>query len=214
MEFEALVQQPESRRDEAWENLFLSQFPHTKVQLLGDQAKAGPDGFPYLFVRTDGEVKDEPVTEVLRWLSNKGIGLVVNPHKMIPDYVFTYGMIWNFVETGRFIEARINANTAGQVVYNADEKVIHGPPSEEYLPTYVRTVLREFLTAQGFAQPRVLVVSSPDFEKVDLILSADSLPGLAKADHPKMAEMLAWFLPLQHSLVLAEENGLPSFHSL
>ncbi len=213
MELETLVQRPESQRDDAWEKAFLEKFIQMKVQVEGDQAKAGPDGWPYLFVRANTEGA-EPVPDILQWLAAKGIGLVVNAHKMIPDYVFPYGMIWNFIETGRFTEPPQPASTAGEVVYSAEKKLVTGPPSDKYLPPYVRGVIREFLQSRGFPQPKVLVVSSADFRNVDLIFAVNSLLGLKPNEHKALAEKLAWFLPLHYTLVLGEEAGLPPFHIL
>lgn len=213
MEFHTLIQQPESRRDDAWESSFLTLFPQLKVQLEGDQAKQGPDGFPYLFVSTE-EQGTEPVVQVVRWLADKGIGLVVNAHKMIPDYVFPYGMIWNFVETGRFLNPPSFGQAAGEVVYGEKKKVLTGPPSEKYLPPYVRKTVAEFLRAQGIVDPRVLVVTTEDFKNVDLVLSDSCLKNISKAEHQKFAEMLAWFLPLHYTLVIGTEAGLPDFYSL
>lgn len=212
MEFESLIQQPESRRDTQWEGQFLQTFPQMKVELESDQAKAGPDGWPYFFVKTapDGS---EPVKDILEWLAGRGIGLVVNAHKMMPDYVFTYGMLWNFVETGRFLEPQIE-RPAGSVTYSPDKPLVVGPPSEKYLPLYVREVLKEFLTAQGYLAPRVLVVSSQDYKEVDLVFSTESLNSLPTDQHKVLAEQLAWFLPLHYNLVLGSEQGMPPFHAL
>ena len=212
MEFASLIQQPESRRDQAWEANFLDGIIQNKVQVESDQAKAGPDGWPYLFVRT-GPEGQEPVRDVIGWLGRQGIGLVVNAHKMLPDYIFTYGMIWNFVETGRFVFPDAPAPQK-DVVYSKDDGWITGAPSEKYLPPYVRQVLRDFLQAQGFLKPRVLVVSSKDFAQVDLVFSVESLNQVPQAQHATVAEMLGWFLPLHYNLVLAEEKSLPPFHAL
>lgn len=211
MEFNQLIQQPEALRNEEWESDFLTQFVQLKVQLDGDQAKAGPDGWPYLHVRTTGEGA-EPVMQVIQWLAAKGIGLVVNAHKMVPDYVFTYGMLWNFAETGRFADPA-GARATGQADYTG-KKMIFGPPTEKYLPPYVRTVLRDFLRAQGFVQPRILVATTADYLETDLLLSIESIGGLAATEQRRFAEMLGWFLPLHYSLILAGEKDLPPFHPL
>jgi hypothetical protein len=214
MEFDVLIQQPESRRDHAWEEEFLKAFAQMKVKVESDQAKNGPDGWPYLFVRT-GPDATEPATQVVKWLAGRGIGLVVNAHKMLPDYIFPYGMLWNFVETGRFQQPGEMAKPRStEATYAQDRGLVMGPPSEKYLPPYVRGVLREFLAAQGFSSPRVLVISSPDFREVDLVVSVDSLGQLPRSQHQTMAEMLAWFLPLHYTLVLGQEEGLPAFSSL
>lgn len=214
MEFERLIQQPETARDERWEAEFLDGILPRRVQLEGNEAKEGPDGWPYFFVRTEvSEGEGEPFVEIVKWLASRGIGLAVNTHKMLPDYIFPYGMLWNYVETGRFVLPQA-ALEGGEVAFNENEKVIFGAPSEKYLPLYVRSVLREFLLAQGFTTPRVLVATSQDYKKTDLILSLDSLGGLPKSQHKTLAEMLSWFLPLHYSLILGAEEGLPKFHDL
>src|SRR5437868_3491784 len=99
MDLQSLLQRPEFQRDDAWEAQFLDAFTRLKVQVEGENAQQGPDGWPYLFVRTspsEGNSANEPAMDVVQWLAPKGIGLVVNAHKMLPDYVFPYGMIWNF----------------------------------------------------------------------------------------------------------------------
>jgi hypothetical protein len=132
---------------------------------------------------------------------------------MMPDYVFTFGMLWNFVETKRFLVPDIKAK-AGAVDYSKDKGLIMGPPSEKYLPLYVREIVRQFLQAQGFSEAKVLVISSPDYREVDLVFSTQSLNNLAASQHKKMAEILGWFLPLHYRLVLADEQGLPAFYAL
>lgn len=212
MDFERLITQPEAARDDRWEAEFLDGILQRKVQLEGDEAKEGPDGWPYLFVRTDAG-GTEPFSEVVKWLSTRGIGLAVNAHKMLPDYIFPYGMLWNYNETGRFLLPQ-EAKPDGDVTYDENQKVKFGAPSDKYLPPYVRQVLRDFLLAQGFTAPKILVVTSEDFKHVDLLLSVDSLGGLPKSQHKTLAEMMAWFLPLHYTLILGPEEGLPKFYDL
>ena len=212
MDFDVLIQQPEFKRNNEWEEDFLKQFAGMKVQIENEKAKNGPDGWPYLFART-GPQAGEPVPQVIQWLAGRGIGLVINAHKMLPDYIFPYGMIWNYVETGRFQQPETTARS-GEAVYQEGRNLIMGPPTEKYLPPYVREILREFLKAQGFMNPRILVISTPDFSEVDLMFSVDSLGGLARKDHQILADRLAWFLPLHYTLVLGNEAGFPSFSDL
>lgn len=207
-----LIQQPESQRDEEWEQAFFHAFLAAKVEIDGEESRVGPDGWPYLFVKTSREAT-EPAGKVMQWLMPRGIGLVVNAHKMLPDYVFPYGMIWHFVETGQFITSAPVAEQ-GAVVLQKGQKLLYGPPSDQYLPRYVRDVMREFLKAQGFSSPKVLVITSPDYKQVDLAFSLESLNNPESAHHQALAEALAWFLPLHYTLVLASEANMPSFSDL
>ena len=48
----------------------------------------------------------------------------------------------------------------GEVVLGEGRGALIGAPTEKYLPLYVRKVLRDFLAAQGFTNPHIVVVSS------------------------------------------------------
>lgn len=210
MELDSLLQLPESSRDENWERQFLDAILAAKVEPVGDQAQAGPDGWPYFLVRTVPNAQ-EPFRRIVEWAAARGIGLALNTHKMVPDYIFTYGMLWYFTTTGRFITPEPPAK-AGEV--NFSEGMIAGAPTEAYLPTSVRGVLREFLKAQGFAEPKIVVMTSQDFKTTDLVFSTESLNDLPAKSHRTMAEALAWFLPLHYSLVLGSERNLRGWAKL
>ena len=110
----------------------------------------------FLMVETT-ESSDEPVVKILHWLSTKGIGLVVNPLKEYPDYVFPWGMIWNFKETNLF---RLNQPPViqGTVELKNEQGLIAGPPHPKYLPDYVRSILKQFFMDQGLMQVKILVL--------------------------------------------------------
>lgn len=212
-DLDSLVSLPEAMRDEAWEIEFFQAICQSKVELVKDQPESGPDGWPYLLIKT-GPSGAEPFTQLIRWASPKGIGLAVNTHKMLPDYVFTYGMVWHFLETGRFTSLDSGLPANGEVILGPGEQVLLGEPTEKYLPKYVRQVLRDFLKAQGFLQPKIVVMSSPDYKVVDLVFSMESLNSLEAKHHRTMAEALAWFLPLHYSLIFGSEHSLRGFVDL
>ncbi len=99
----------------------------------------------------------------------KGVGLVVNPRKDYPDYVFTYGMLWHFKETGLFYRTAAEA-PIGTVEMEQGQKLHAGPPAPQYLPQYVRNTLKQFLFDQGIHRPRILVMST-DRKNYDLAFS-------------------------------------------
>lgn len=211
LELAKLVSQPESYRDEEWERAFFEALPEAKLKIDGEEPKVGPDGWPYLFVRTSNDAT-EPAHKVIDWLSTRGLGMVVNAHKSLPDYVFTYGMIWNFRARGEFVTEAEPVHT-GEVKFEKGQKLLAGPPSKEYLPDYVRKVLADFFGQQGVKDPRILVLST-DKKHFDLCVSLESLGSPKKEEHQGIAEAVSWFLPHHYSIVLASENGLPQFHSL
>lgn len=211
LDISQLVTQPDSMRDEEWEKAFLLAFPTTTVEIIGEQPQVGPDGWPYLHVKTDITAA-EPATKVLNWLASRGIGLAVNPHKHAPDYVFTYGMVWNLKQTGQFYTAA-NKVSPGAVKYEKGQQVHAGEPAEEYLPAYVRDILRQFFKQQGVKSPKIMVMSSND-KNYDLCFSLESLGDPPTHEHHGIAEAVSWFLPAHYSIVLISEESVPAFIEL
>lgn len=206
-----LSQQPESLRDEKWEADFLSALTLGHLQLEDLQPQQGPDGWPYLYAKTSPTAK-EPTNKILSWLNEKGVGLVVNGSKTVPDYVFTYGAVWNFCQTGQFFTPTPERST-GQVLLKQGQQIYSGAPSKEYLPNHVCLVLKQFFDGQGVEDLRVLMVSL-DQKIYDLYVSLDSLGNPPDNEHPGIAQAIQWFLPEHYSLVLAQESGLPKFFHL
>lgn len=199
---------PDSKRDHNWENHFFDELLKSKVKLLDEGPQTGPDKWPYLMVET-GEGADEPVAKIVEWLSTKGIGLVVNPTKEYPDYVFPWGMIWNFKETNLF---RLNQPPViqGTVELKNEQGLIAGPPHPKYLPDYVRSILKQFFMDQGLMQVKILVLSQ-DGKHYDLAISLESLGNPPKHEHAGILEALSWFLPAHYSLMLTSEKEIKGF---
>lgn len=206
-----LCRQPDNARDNDWERAFFEALTDSKVQVPQSEPQVGPDGWPYLYVETNPQAT-EPTVRILDWLSTRGIGLVVNGNKEIPDYIFPYGMIWNWKERGEFVSTSQKIST-GRVTFKAGEEIIAGGPTPEYLPAYVRQILSQFLKSQGVKDPKILVLSK-DKKHFDLCFSLESLGSPPDHEHRGIAEALAWFLPQHYSLMLISENGLPEFVSL
>jgi hypothetical protein len=210
MNLSDLIQTPESQRDENWENQFLHTLTESKLQLVSEDPQFGPDGWPYLIAKTENG--SEPSQKILQWLSQKGIGLVVNADKEMPDYILTYGMIWSFKETGRFFQ-KIEEPKSGKVELSMSSIAHAGTPNPSYLPDYVRGILREFLRDQGVIAPKILVLSQ-DRKNYDLAFSLESLGNPPETEWPGIAEAIGWFLPPHYSIVLISEKDLPPFGAL
>lgn len=207
-----LLKVSDKNRDEKWEDQFLQAFCDSKVQVLSPDPQNGPDNWPYLMVETSSnEVAKEPAQRILEWLSTRGIGLVVNPQKDYPDFVMNFGMIWSFRKTGRFIH-RVVPVATGE--WTTETKLLKsGTPSEEYLPAFVRKILREFFRDQGVIAPKILMISN-DGVNFDLAFSLESLGSPPVSEQAGVAEAISWFLPGHYSLVLISERGLPAFEAL
>lgn len=211
MDLQALTQVPDEKRDHQWEMDFFMRLSEGKLKLLSQDPQVGPDSWPYLLTETSPEA-DEPTQNLFHWLSSKGIGLVINPQKEYPDYVFSYGMIWHFKETGLFYRAKDNVPN-GAFELKSGDKLHTGEPTPEYLPKYVRSVLKEFFRDQGLLDPKILMISA-DRKNYDLAISLESLGNPPVKEHQGIAEAISWFLPPHYSLVLVSDKGLPPFISL
>ncbi len=195
---------PDSQRDQKWEKIFFDAFLQSKVNIVSEQPQTGPDGWPYLLVSTD-ETAKEPTSKLLSWLSQKGVGLVVNPQKDFPDYIFTWGMIWYQKHRGLFQVDKTIDSTSNLVTDNCEIKF--GPPSNEYLPIFVRKIIKKFLLDQGILEPR-WVMGSDRRDCHDLCFSLESLGNPIESEHKGIAEALSWFLPQHYSVVLVSESQL------
>ena len=209
----------EQERTPSWDDKFFKLFSDCNLKILSSDPQQGPDGWPYLVVETQDSTQSlnseiDSAQKVIHWASSRGIGLVVNPKKLpYPDFVFSYGMLWSFRETGYFIKAVTKPNAEKKIIFTAETKLQTGPPSTEYLPQYVRSVLKEFLRDQGVLNPRVLMAST-DGENFDLCFSLESLGSPIEAEHEGILEALSWFLPPHYSIALVQESSLNGFISL
>lgn len=210
----------EQDRNYGWDEKFFKLFSDSEIGLVTQDPQQGPDGWPYIICETlTGQNNNkfqsdsiESAQKVLNWLTTKGIGLVVNPYREpYPDYVFSYGMIWSFKETGFFMRPEL-AQASGQIEYE-NTKIVSGAPTEQYLPLYVRKVLKDFFKDQTVLNPKVLMISA-DGKNYDLAFSLESLGNPPATEHAGIAEAISWFLPPHYSVVLVSEKNLPNFIDL
>lgn len=216
----AHLQTTEEDRNQAWDEKFFKLLSESNLQILADDPQQGPDGWPYLICEVTGEIRGnsendsaDSAQKILHWLSTRGIGLVVNPKKLpYPDYVFSYGMIWSFRETGYFIKYQ-NLSIDKQFVIDQTKNIKVGPPSIEYLPLYVRSIIKDFLRDQSIFDARILMIST-DGENYDLCFSLESLGSPPETEHEGILEAIAWFLPPHYTIAVVSETGLSGFESL
>ena len=211
MNLHEMTQAPEGDRNQTWENNFFKALSEGNIHLLTEEPQTGPDGWPYLLAETSTDAS-EPAQKVLAWLSTRGIGLAINPTKEVPDYVFSYGMVWSFRETGYFYR-QVATPEDGAVEFNPKDIIHAGTLSQEYLPDYARSILKEFFRDQGLLAVKVLLLST-DRLNYDLAISLESLKNPPEQEHAGIAEAIGWFLPPHYSILLVSEKGLPPFELL
>lgn len=201
---ESLLSVPFEIRDQSWETQFFLKFTSASVELISDGPQTGPDGFPYLLVKTSASAS-EPVQKVIHWASTRGVGLVVNPENEYPDFVFTYGMLWHFRETGLFYKTQREIPTGSVFL---ETGVQFGEPTDAFFPHYVRKMLREFFRDQGLHRVKFFCMQSPR-GFYDLVFSLNSLGHPPEKEHEGIAEAISWFLPSHYPVILSTEAQLP-----
>jgi hypothetical protein len=207
-------------RDEAWEREFLEVIARAPVRVVAPNAIEGPDHWPYLQVSTQESTgdADDTMVNVVAWLSTRGIGLVLNAEKPLPDYVFTYGMLWNYCERGQFLSPSEappanslgTKQSAARFSITPGQQLFVGPPSLAHVPSYVRAVLKQFFRDQGVFTPKFLMISS-DNERFDLCFSLESLKSPPAHEHSNIIEAISWFFPAHYSLALVSEKMVAGF---
>lgn len=201
------LKQKDQERDLKWQKEFLRLFPSACVTLLSSQPQQGSDGMPYFLVQIKENSK-EPVSKLLDWLSQKGIGLVVHPEKTYPDYMFTYGMIWYFKEKCMFLEPYIKHPKISQ-----NAKAVFREPSKEFLPLYVRSILKQFFLDQGIYKPQIIMVG-PDQHNMDVCFCLESLGNPPVSEHRGILKAISWFLPQHYSIAISQKGLNLPFISL
>lgn len=212
MDLKQLLAVPAKERDMAWTSEFFRVFPQSKLSLFKEESAPGPDGFSYAWVQIDpvkgGEI---PALDMISWAAQKNLGLVVNPNQEFPDYVFTFGMLWNFVTHGRFADlSRSNDLSTSQHANVNSPVLMKGPPNPEFLPPWVRQSIKDFLTENGFLTPKWQVVSLKE-KHFDFVFSQESFRLSQPEELKTMAEALSWFFPPEIGVIFASEKELAGF---
>ncbi|MCB0394440.1 MAG: hypothetical protein KDD25_07765, partial [Bdellovibrionales bacterium] len=132
------------------------------------------------------------------------IGLVIHPEKQNPDYIFTYGMIWYAIQTGKFLEPTIESRELGAVAYDKSEDFVIGEPTTEFLPESARSNLKKFLLDQGVYNPRICVLSG-DGKNFDFGVFVESLGNPPEKEYLGISQALSWFLPQHYSISLISD---------
>ncbi len=197
-------------RNESWENTFRQLLPHARLQVTNPEPQIGPDSWPYLFVEIS-EKSTEPSTQVIQWLTERGIGLAINTQKTIPDFVLTYGMLCNFRMTGHFVTDV--PDFGSNELRPENGQLFVAEPNEHYLPSYLREVLRLFFKDQKVPKPRVTLIT-PNKKIYDIAFSLESIGSPPENEHAGISEAISWFLPAHYGIVLVSEKRISGFVDL
>jgi hypothetical protein len=115
---------PYEQRDEAWVAAFFARAGQASFCCEAPQVITGPDNFSY--VRLTLPELNRPFTcyviehMIPQFILQKGLGVVINPDKEQPDWVFSYGDLVNYHLYGAF-DARDDRFDVGLL----EEETIH-----------------------------------------------------------------------------------------
>lgn len=206
MTMNQLLETPSSKRDSDWEKSFLKSFIEADLYLRSDEPFQGPDGFSYMDISTEEGPQKLKVQDFLSWCSHAGVGLVVNlKSNKTPDYVFNYGMLWNYLLRQSFLnlESSDESQESNKILVH---KILEG-----YLPQYVRENMKEFLVANKIEGAKIGLISRGDKTAYELLWFFPNNMDLNEKDQKTLLESLAWFLPLDYRVALALEDD-PTLH--
>lgn len=203
----ALLATPRASRDAAWIESFYARIPDAALSRGGGAATLGPDGFPYLPLRTSGQIERGDVLTSLRAAAvdctDAGWGVVLDPAGTDVQWVFKYGDLWSLREYGGFagdgVESAEDGIPGGKrnFVVRKETQVIVSSPSAKFFPPYARRAFRDFLTRSlGIKTPRVALMldpqSKPGRNLVFNVFREDFSP--ATLDNA-MRRLSQWYLP-------------------
>jgi len=211
-----LMQTPFDQRDECWRDRFLGSVDGANLKLSPQEVVIASDGYPYFLletVRPDENFKAFVINQQLPKILQSGFGVVINMHHARPDWVFSYGDIVNLELNDEFYtNESIFSENQKYVTLSPGEKVAIGQPSENILPLYLRTQLRDFLTQAGVATPKAMLLArNYDDEQhatQDLVFNLTTDQFADQETFDEVLKTIAWFLPRHYSFLCIDETSL------
>ena len=200
-------------RDEKWKQKFLSSVVYASFACGSPQVFIGPDGFSYFGLYTPKS--NQPfnaycICNLIGPLTEKGIGISINPHSAGVDWVFTAGDMLAYRLFNTFDAPGGSRGTEGwhEEVLPGAEQVLIAAPSELFLPSYTRRVLRRFIEERlGIKNPGVLLVSRASAPSQYLVFSIYPDQFADEAEFQSAYDALSWFLPRHYSLTAVPRDA-------
>ncbi|PXV63334.1 hypothetical protein CLV62_11451 [Dysgonomonas alginatilytica] len=202
-------------RDENWREKFFENVADASFACSDPQIISGPDGFPYFVLNTPEPNKQFQCYVIKNmipdFLLEQGFGVVINPEKGNPDWVFSYGDIVNYHLKNEFYTKSDNWDMQkSDEVIAKEEKVLVGQPSEYIIPVQTRAILRMFFESLQITDAKIALLNRPKGEEFSQQLVFNLTPDKFK-DREHFNTVMAyvsWFLPKHYSYASMEESSL------
>jgi hypothetical protein len=205
-----LLRTPANGRDAAWSESFYSTVVDASFRCETPQIFNGPDGFPYFSLLSPEPLKTfdsfcicnlvEPATE-------KGFGIAINRQADGVDWVFSYGDLLTLRLTGSLKSSSVlSPEPPKTITIEKEETVLLGAPSESYLPSYARAVIRAFMQQSlCVKEPQVFLMHrAADSRPMQLVFSVFREQFQTDETYFNALNHLSWFLPRHYSI-----TGIP-----
>ncbi|MCC6137899.1 MAG: hypothetical protein IT287_04655 [Bdellovibrionaceae bacterium] len=194
-------------RDGEWEESFFATLGAGNIRVLSENPQEGPEGFPYLLTTSYGQDYDEPFTKVAHWCADTGVGIVLNPTEDGEDYLFTFGMLWNYKYRGEFYSQWTHEETEASAPQMVIRKI-----TDVFWPEKPRKIFKEFLIHQSILRPRVCLFSKSASSDPELGISLECLGNPPQRERAQLLEAFSWFFPRHYALVLVSEADIGTQH--
>lgn len=198
-------------RDQQWYDTFYEDLKTASFACGQPQTSHGPDGFPYFELhlpKPNEPFESYCISSLADFLLENGLGVAINPSEGRADWVLSYGDILNLKLNGRFYTMPENDPLPEYEVLSEGEKVMIAQPSESYLPSVTRRILRSFLNYLGVSEPKaLLLVRHVKGEPVSQ-LAFNIFPEDVESEevYNYRLQQLCWFLPRHYIVVGFSKN--------
>lgn len=202
---------PRNERNESWQKEFLANIASAGFQCGRPQVITGQDGMEYIhLLLSDPNKAYTPfvIENMIQPLLNDGRGIVIGAAAE-PDWVFSYGDIFNYAIKKEFYSANsiFQNQRAGGEILTEKARVRIGQPSEYIIPMQSRKVIREFLNSFGI-NPKICLMEWVDQEhKFDIVFNI--IPDMfeEKEHFQQIMKLVQWFFPRHYSIVGKAEDS-------
>jgi len=208
---------PFAARDQQWRESFLSNLADAHLQYADPEVILGPDGFPYINVKTIEKNTDFKPFVLKNKMQNtilkQGFGIALNIHNEQPDWIFSFGDLVNYSLNNEFYtDDSIFSTEPGNTVIGQDEEILVGQPAETILPKEARMAIREFLEYNGLKNPKIMLIArnykSEETVRQDLVFNIIPKQFATEKEYKTIMETISWFLPRHYSIIGLDEMSV------
>lgn len=204
---------PHEQRNPEWQTAFLSNIEDASFACSDPQVMSGPDGFPYFVLNTPEPNKEFQCFVVKHmvpdFILENGIGIVVNPSKGQPDWVFTYGELVNYHLRKEFYSESKNWYIQTENQVNGDEQLLVAQPSEYIIPLQTRNIMKQYLKQYTNAEVKILLTNRAEGEEFlqQLVFNLTPSDFQTEENFNGVMQNLGWFLPRHYTYASTTEDA-------